>query len=253
MRHFSGWVCLHRKLFENELFWGKQTNIALFAWLMAMANHTASKFKGETVQRGEVFTSTYEMAEVLGVCATTVGRSLKKMESEKVLQRRPLHKGTVITILNYSKYQDLKSEAAAQEISAVQHACSTAAAQLQHTCSHNEQDNNINNENHVTTRGGLRAIATPTKVDLKKWALIGATRVIATFAECQRDEVLAQEKLGPNIWKILEAKYPTNTWGNWLALYSQSVERKKSNFFQIDLKEHFAAFIPLLTIDNEGA
>ena len=100
----QGWIKLHRQLVEWE--WYHDTNVkVLFIHLLLLANHSEQRWKGYIIKRGQLITSTYHLAESLGMGREQIRRALKKLEKTKEISVKTTQKNTLITIENYDKFQ----------------------------------------------------------------------------------------------------------------------------------------------------
>ena len=111
----KGFILLHRKIWENVFFCSGERFDRRSAWiyLITHANHEARSFmvKGKVcyVQRGQLFTSVRYLAQVWGWDKDTVRRFLTDTETEKMTTVIRTQNGTLITILNFNKYNSFGS------------------------------------------------------------------------------------------------------------------------------------------------
>ena len=107
----KGYVMIHRKIWDNVLFCSGERFDRRSAWiyLIMHANHVEGSFmvKGRIfhVQRGQLFTSIRYLAQIWGWDKTTVSRFLSDIETENMITVTRTQNGTLITLLNYNKYQ----------------------------------------------------------------------------------------------------------------------------------------------------
>ena len=105
----GGWVKLHRKLLEWE--WYEDAHMVhLLVHLLLTASHEDRKYKGLTIKRGQLATTTKELAEALGTSRTSIWRRLKRLEVERFVKLEVKQKETVITICKYDSYQEKKKK-----------------------------------------------------------------------------------------------------------------------------------------------
>lgn len=105
----GGWVKLHRKLLEWE--WYQDAHMVhLLVHLLLTASHENREYKGLTIKRGQLATTTKELAEELGTSRTSIWRRLKRLEVERFVKLEVKQKETVITICNYDSYQESKKK-----------------------------------------------------------------------------------------------------------------------------------------------
>ncbi|MFE4523979.1 DnaD domain-containing protein [Cytobacillus firmus] len=113
----QGWFKLHRELFETDL-WHDVSTFRLFLYLISQASHKDGiKIKGIELKRGQYIRSYRKLADDLSY---KEGRGYKKyslstikscvnklIESERV-NVNETEVGTLFTIVNYAKYQELE-------------------------------------------------------------------------------------------------------------------------------------------------
>ena len=110
-----GYIKLHRKIWENPvLSTGERFDrMSAWIWLITHANYTEKPvmIRGSLykIQRGQVFTSIRKLSQIWGWDKETVGRTLNLLEREKMITKTRTPNGTLISICNYSKYQDSSS------------------------------------------------------------------------------------------------------------------------------------------------
>lgn len=101
----GGYIKLHRKMMMWE--WYKDITVArVFLHLLLTVNYEPQEWHGKTVQRGQRVTSYQELAKELEMSKSTIYRVLKKLEDTKEVRCETPGRYTVITIINYDKYQD---------------------------------------------------------------------------------------------------------------------------------------------------
>lgn len=100
---------LHRKLLEWE--WYEDAHMVhLLVHLLLTASHEDKEYKGLTIKRGQLATTTKELAETLGTSRTSIWRRLKRLEVERFVKLEVKQKETVITICKYDSYQENKKK-----------------------------------------------------------------------------------------------------------------------------------------------
>ena len=109
----DGFICLHRRSIDSRVFsdaelWKHWT------WLLMRANFADGWFEGMLIPRGSLATGTRSAAESLGSSSTTVHRQWKRLADWGMIELKPERGFTVITICNYSAYNDQPSESGTQ-------------------------------------------------------------------------------------------------------------------------------------------
>jgi hypothetical protein len=117
----SGWIRLDRAILDNPIWSSKFEPFTKGqAWIdiLLNANYKPNFFfvRGIKIslERGQLGWSQLTMAGRWGWSPKKVKRFLKVLEEEQMVTLQTTQQTTVITICNYSKYQDLDSEATQQ-------------------------------------------------------------------------------------------------------------------------------------------
>lgn len=108
----EGWILLHRKLQECEIWANSQPFDMRSAWvdLLLLANHKDAEiifdYKPMTVKRGQYLTSVRKLSARWSWSKDRTLKYLKLLESLGMIHRDSTNQRTLITIDNYSVYQD---------------------------------------------------------------------------------------------------------------------------------------------------
>ena len=105
----NGFIALHRSL----LSWGWHTDPAtgwLFVNLLLMANWTDSEWQGMTIERGQLVTGRKALAAQTGLSERQIRTALDHLKSTNELTIKSTNKFSLITIVNYRKFQDVQSD-----------------------------------------------------------------------------------------------------------------------------------------------
>lgn len=108
-----GWIHLHRKIQECVIWDSNEKFDCRSAWidLLLLANHEDKKiiFDGKpiTVQKGQRITSIRNLADRWHWSIDKTSRYLKMLESENMITRESDNRRTLLTIVNYSLYNDV--------------------------------------------------------------------------------------------------------------------------------------------------
>jgi len=101
----NGFIVLHRKMMNWE--WYRDVNTrSLFIHLLLMANHKEQKWHGQTIQRGQLITGRKALAEQTGLSEQQIRTCLTRLKSTSEITINPTNKYTLVTLTNYSLYQD---------------------------------------------------------------------------------------------------------------------------------------------------
>lgn len=101
----NNFIKLSRKILDWE--WYTDTNTkTLFIHCLLRANWKKSKFKGETVERGEFITSLQSLSNETGLSLQNVKTALKHLELTEEIKTKILKFGRLIVVVNYDVYQN---------------------------------------------------------------------------------------------------------------------------------------------------
>lgn len=141
MNESKGWITLHRKLLKNPIC-EKPSYLSVWIHLLLMANHEETSFiwnnKRQTLKRGQLLTGLKVLSKKTRIAQGTVYRILNYLENEKQIEQQKTTKFTIITILNWDKYQDKKQQNEKQ----IENRLKTNEKQI-------ETYNNVNNDNNI--------------------------------------------------------------------------------------------------------
>ena len=104
----EGWIKIHRGLLDWE--WYSDTNCVRMALhLLLKANFQTRRWRGITVERGQLVTSRAALARETGLSEREVRTAVSKLEKSDFLTSRATSSYTVVTICNYERYQSTDS------------------------------------------------------------------------------------------------------------------------------------------------
>ena len=103
-----GWIKVHRSLIENPKR-VRSSRLALWLYILLSVNHAPGKTflcgKEIDLKPGQGVFSTPDLAKKLCEPISVIRRSLEWFESEQQIEQQKTNQGTVITVLNWDKYQ----------------------------------------------------------------------------------------------------------------------------------------------------
>ena len=110
-----GFVALHRQALDHPLFQGDAQRLGAWLWLIARAAWKPTRFNVAghivTLDRGQLCASRSQMAKAWGMSESAVERFLTRLQTGHMIERATGQGKSIITVCNYSKYQDLSDEA----------------------------------------------------------------------------------------------------------------------------------------------
>lgn len=116
MSNNKGWISLHRDIRDNWLYLEERKFSRYEAWidLLLDANFEDRKLmidgKLTTVKRGSKLTSLRKLSHQWNWSITKVDSFLKVLESDEMIELKKDTKKTIITIVNYDKFQNIDVE-----------------------------------------------------------------------------------------------------------------------------------------------
>ena len=155
MKLNNGFILIHRQLLEWE--WYDDLKVCrLFIHCLLKANHSDQKYKGKLVKRGTFLTSRDLLSRETGLTVREVRTSLNKLISTNELTNVATRKGSVITVVNYDKYQKATNKKTKKRPTSDQQATT------------NNNEKNEKNENNIPTRNEFLQFAFSKKSNLDK-------------------------------------------------------------------------------------
>lgn len=110
----NGWIKLHRKMLEWE--WYSDNNVKiLFLHIMLKASYRHTRWHGIEVLPGQLITSLDSLSEETGLTVRQVRTALDKLKSTGELTIKVTNRFRVITIENYTMYQDATDDVDKQD------------------------------------------------------------------------------------------------------------------------------------------
>ena len=132
MAESNGWIKLHRVILDNPVVTKDSDHFFVWCYLLLNATHKPhdTMFGKEciTLLPGQLVTGRKKIAKSLGVNEYKVMRILKRLENAQQITQQPEPFGTLITILNWQRYQQI-AQPDAQQL----HNQCTSTAQQVHT------------------------------------------------------------------------------------------------------------------------
>mgnify|MGYP000959972017 CR=1 FL=1 len=147
----KGWISLHRKI-QDHWIWQDKPFSKGQAWIdiLLMVNHKEQKvlFNNQviTVEEGEKITSIRQLCDRWGWSNTKVNNFLDLLQKEEMITYKSDTKKTVIKVLNYNDYQQLRKVKNDTKTTGKHHENDARTTQ-KHTNNNDNNDNNDNNNN----------------------------------------------------------------------------------------------------------
>jgi len=146
-----GFIVLHRKILDWQWYDDNPT-LKLFVHLLLSANHVAKKWRKIDVGRGQLITSTENLAKACCLSPQRTRTAINKLKSTGEITSRATNRFTLITVINYDSYQDKELIATSKATGELTNKQQTNNKQTTTT----KQCNNENNENNIVNTGTKR-------------------------------------------------------------------------------------------------
>ena len=105
----EGWIKLHRKMLDNPLVCKDGDYLAVWVYLLLNATHKnyPALFKGKKIElkAGQLLTGRKSISNTLSINEAKIQRILKTFENEQQIEQQTSNKNSLITILNWDRYQ----------------------------------------------------------------------------------------------------------------------------------------------------
>lgn len=105
----EGWIKLYRQFLEWEWF-TRAEMVQLFLYFLLKANHEPAKWRGIDIKQGQFITSLDRISRETGLSVQTIRTSINRLKSTNEITVESTNRNTMITICNYSIYQEQKAE-----------------------------------------------------------------------------------------------------------------------------------------------
>lgn len=100
----QGYIKLFRKFTNWE--WYNNINVRIvFLHLLLIANHKEKQWQGIKIDKGQVLTSLEHLSKEVGLTVQQTRTALTKLKSTNEITNKSTNKYTLITLVNWGKYQ----------------------------------------------------------------------------------------------------------------------------------------------------
>jgi len=110
----SGWIKIHRQILDWE-WYSDNNSFRVFLHLLLKANHKQKRYKGLELKIGSIITSRDILSIETGLSVQQIRTALDKLKSTNEVTIKTSSQGTIIEVVNYSKYQIVTNEVTIKE------------------------------------------------------------------------------------------------------------------------------------------
>ena len=146
----EGWISLYRKALDNPIVCKDSDYFSVWVYLLLNATHKEypALFKGKKImlQPGQLITGRKSIAEKFNISESKVTRILESLKNEQQIEQQSSNKNRLISIVNWSKYQNIEQQTGQQE----DNNRTTIGQQVDTNNNVNNVNNNNNDNNQLT-------------------------------------------------------------------------------------------------------
>ena len=149
MADLNGFVKIYRQIIK----WGWYRDIpvkVLFLHCLFMANYQQANWYSKTIERGSFVTSIEELSQQTGLTVQNTRTALKKLISTGEITKSSTNRYTVITVVNYEKFQNSDKFLTDKSTDTANNSQQTTNKQLTSQLTTNEEVKEIKNINNTT-------------------------------------------------------------------------------------------------------
>ena len=100
----EGWIKLHRKILDWE-WWNDSVMVKVWLQLLFDANYEPKKWKGQTIERGQLIFGRAAYAEKCSISEQQVRTAIERLKSTSEITIKTTNRFSVVTITKYESYQ----------------------------------------------------------------------------------------------------------------------------------------------------
>ena len=110
----NGWIKIHRKILDNPIVCKDPDHLAVWLYLLLEATHkdheTLYGGKPIVLKPGQLISGRMKISRETKVEQHKVDRILKLFKNAQLIEQRSERYGSIISILNWNKYQDIEQQ-----------------------------------------------------------------------------------------------------------------------------------------------
>ncbi len=199
----NGYVKLYRAFKKWE--WYKDQNTKdVFLDLLLNANHEPGRFKGYTIEAGQLAVALGTLAERTGLTVQMVRTSLNKLKSTREITSRATSRFLIITLSNWEEYQGQESSTNTQSNTE----SNTQSTRNQHAINNEvrrEEDKKILRESIRGRVGGYTDDCVSIIMARQEFSSLVPEHIAQELALCQGDRTILVNQFVADTANMLEA------------------------------------------------
>jgi hypothetical protein len=154
----SGFVKIHRSMLDWEWFDNSNT-FHVFMYFLLSANFKDAEWHGKIVKKGDFICSISSISKNTGLSIKSVRVALNHLKTTNEVAIKTASKYSVVTLINYSKYQDLIGTTASETASTGANKGQTKGKQRANKGQQRKNDKNDKNDKNTNSSANAAAFA----------------------------------------------------------------------------------------------
>lgn len=160
----NGFIVLYRKLLNWG--WYKDPVVkSVFLHLILTASFDNSSWMGREIKKGQLITSYKHLADDLGFSVQQIRTALKKLNSTQEITIETTNKYTVITVVNWEKYQGKENKSTRKSTKKATNNQQSNNKQATNNQQHRNNVNNVNNRLSMPSLAEIQRYANEKKLN----------------------------------------------------------------------------------------
>ena len=219
----QGWIKLHRGLTNWEWI-NSHKHLALFTHLLLRSNHKKTKWRGKTIDAGQLLTGRKQLSLWTGLSEQNIRTVLKDLKSTNEITIESFSQHSIITILNWKTYQQSTNEPTSK-LTSVQ-----PASNQQVTTSKNVK--NVNNVKEVKKKKATAAFINKLDSEIQAWLGKVTQRTIDKWVNEYSEDLILKEINKAYDWNSESGKKVKSV-GSFISNWLGRCEKDKSIASQV--------------------
>ncbi len=202
---------MHRDLMEWE--WYQSPNVVrLYFHLIFKVNFKDKKWQGQLVKRGQLITSNNHLATDLRLSVQTVRTAIQKLQDSGYIKIKSTNRFTLITLVNYDKFQSAKGENNKPVNNQTASKKHTANSQVTTTKESNKENKSNNEKIEIRLKNFEKKVFALSQFDLKilkgffdYWSELNSEKTVMRFEKDEFFDINTRLKK----WALNEKEFKT--------------------------------------------
>lgn len=224
----NGFISLHRSLLTWEWYSDMNTK-ALFIHLLLTVNYEDRKWRSVEVKRGQRICSIAGLSSELGISVKSVRVALKHLKSTNEVASTGTNKYTLITVVNYDKFQDVNGKRASKRAIDTANEGQTKGEQGASKGQQWNKANKANNKNKSTPAIENESEAKQNYADNVRMTVEQYDKLVEQYSKHRTDNMI----IDLSLWKSSKGKKTKCDYSTVMAWMRKEDKERPASKFQI--------------------